>query len=219
MKPVNVDDVLKILHKYGKYIFVTDEKRYSSMVDEIANLKALKQEPCEDTVSRQAVLDEFHDLTNLYERIKQLPSVQPKQKTGRWILDEDKSLMFNIYKCSNCENIGARESKYCPNCGAKMVEPTCDNCKYNTASFMPCNACVNKSEYEPKEERQTRYDIEKVYDPIEGAERYTFVPKTGHWIDADGDNAICGCCNRLNHLYGTYCKHCGAKMESEESDG
>ena len=27
------------------------------------------------------------------------------------------------------------------------------------------------------EERQTRYDIEKVYDTIEGAERYTFVPK------------------------------------------
>ena len=48
MKAVNVDDVLKILHKYGKYIFVTDEKRYSSMADEIANLKALEQEPCED---------------------------------------------------------------------------------------------------------------------------------------------------------------------------
>lgn len=44
-------------------------------------------------------------------------------------------------------------------------------------------------------------------------------PKTGHWIDADGDNAICGCCNRLNHLYGTYCKHCGAKMnEPRESE-
>ena len=40
--------------------------------------------------------------------------------------------------------------------------------------------------------------------------------KSGKWIDADGDNAICSCCNRLNHLYGTYCKHCGAKMESEE---
>lgn len=45
MKAVNVDDVLKILYKYGKFIFMTDEKRYSSMVDEIANLKALKQEP------------------------------------------------------------------------------------------------------------------------------------------------------------------------------
>jgi capsule polysaccharide export protein KpsC/LpsZ len=45
-------------------------------------------------------------------------------------------------------------------------------------------------------------------------------PKTGHWIDADGDNAICDCCNRLNHLYGTYCKHCGAKMvePQERSD-
>lgn len=44
-------------------------------------------------------------------------------------------------------------------------------------------------------------------------------PKTGYWIDADGDNATCGCCNRLNHLYGTYCKHCGAKMvESRESE-
>ena len=44
--------------------------------------------------------------------------------------------------------------------------------------------------------------------------------KTGHWMGADGDNAICSCCNRLNHLYGEYCKHCGAKMfeprESEE---
>ena len=45
-------------------------------------------------------------------------------------------------------------------------------------------------------------------------------PKTGLWIDADGDNAICGCCNRLNHLYGTYCKHCGARMvEPQESEG
>ena len=44
MKAVNVDDVLKILHKYGKYIFVTDMKKYFSMVDEIANLKPLSPE-------------------------------------------------------------------------------------------------------------------------------------------------------------------------------
>ena len=45
MKAVNVNEVLKILYKYGKYIFTTDEKKYSSMIDEIANLKALEQEP------------------------------------------------------------------------------------------------------------------------------------------------------------------------------
>jgi len=40
--------------------------------------------------------------------------------------------------------------------------------------------------------------------------------KEGIWIDKDGDNAICGCCNRLNHLYGQYCKHCGVKMKEGE---
>lgn len=36
-------------------------------------------------------------------------------------------------------------------------------------------------------------------------------PKTGRWIDSDGDNAICSSCHRLNHLYGVFCKHCGSR--------
>lgn len=52
MKAVNVDDVLQILYKYGPYIFVTDEKRYSSMVDEIANLKPLPQETVTEFADR-----------------------------------------------------------------------------------------------------------------------------------------------------------------------
>ena len=35
-------------------------------------------EPCDDAVSRQAVLNEFYDVENLYNRIKQLPSVTQK---------------------------------------------------------------------------------------------------------------------------------------------
>ena len=59
----------------------------------------------------------------------------------------------------------------------------------------------------------TLYKVVKNMPPV------TPQPKTGYWIDADGDNAICGCCNRLNHLYGTYCKHCGARMvETQESE-
>ena len=38
--------------------------------------------------------------------------------------------------------------------GCKVVEPTCDTCKYNTATFMPCNACDNKSLFEPKESEE-----------------------------------------------------------------
>lgn len=66
---------------------------------------------------------------------------------------------------------------------------------------------------------EDREKIEKLDVKIEDLEPVTPVEKVGRWIDADGDNAICGCCNRLNHLYGDYCKHCGAKMiEQQESE-
>ena len=42
-------------------------------------------------------------------------------------------------------------------------------------------------------------------------------PKTGHWIDKDGNSAVCSCCNKNNTLYGDFCKSCGAIMvESQE---
>ena len=64
MKAVNVDEVLKILHKYGRYIFVTDEKKYSDMVDEIANLKALEQEPKSEWEQDHAILKAYSDGAN-----------------------------------------------------------------------------------------------------------------------------------------------------------
>ena len=136
MKVVSVDDVLKILHKYGKYIFVTDEKRYSSMVDEIANLKALEQQPYEDCISRQTVLDMLEDINAetegvgfYYEHyvkyIKDLPSVTPKEKTGKWIPlgNYDEWGNENSYKCSECGERNFYPDNYCHNCGAKMIEP------------------------------------------------------------------------------------------------
>lgn len=53
-------------------------------------LKALEQEPCEDAVSRQAVLDiiekeEFKG--DALSEIEKLPSVKP-QKAGHWIIEK-----------------------------------------------------------------------------------------------------------------------------------
>ena len=82
-------------------------------------------EPCEDAVSRQAVLNEFYDMENLYERIKKLPSVRPQEQTGHWI-DDTK---YGGTECSECgrwflhATIAKNEIMYCPNCGAKMVVP------------------------------------------------------------------------------------------------
>ena len=81
-----------------------------------------------DTISRQAALYALHLLsiealkkhrfdydaliTICSKKIKNLPSVQPKQKTGRWIDDN----------CSECGQYvyHGDANNYCPNCGAYM---------------------------------------------------------------------------------------------------
>ena len=57
-------------------------------------------------------------------RLEALPSIQPEQRTGKWIESND----IDFYRCSECgcywekgmvENCNM---DFCPNCGAKMEE-------------------------------------------------------------------------------------------------
>ena len=115
--------------------------------DYLALVNADMKEPCEDAVSRQAVPNELtfiggdiepDDLTILFrDRIKQLPSVQPKAKTGHWSR-KTKVDAYDIAgvktwgikcQCDRCdfttivvEDFGYY--KYCPNCGAEMKGDT-----------------------------------------------------------------------------------------------
>ena len=98
-------------------------------------IKALEQEPCEDCISRQAV-DELSEalvhttinkadfVCNFWERLQKLPPVTPKEKTGKWIYTGD-YITDGMLKCSSCgyEHDVADRFLYCPNCGARMVEP------------------------------------------------------------------------------------------------
>lgn len=116
------------------------DEAYKSMIDalEIA-IKALEQEPCDDAVSRQAVLDinEHHhgQMPNhvnheIWKEIKALPPVAPQPKMGRWIMSDD-----GLYRpiCNNCGahpwkgyiptvEEATEVFKYCPNCGCAMQE-------------------------------------------------------------------------------------------------
>ena len=91
----------------------------------------------DDLISRQAVINTLYEMDKvlnvdrtvemyrdlLKECYTVLPSVNP-QKIGHWIRVDDTKM-----KCSNCDIIHLIAQyprigiNYCPNCGAKMVEP------------------------------------------------------------------------------------------------
>lgn len=112
-------------------------KEDKNIQEDLRKLKYLQKEPCEDAVSRQAAKraleDRFMELQKRHDdkryetnyclnTILELPSVNP-QRIGHWMLTDD-----DFVYCSECEDsyyprpIDA-SWYYCPNCGAKMVEP------------------------------------------------------------------------------------------------
>ena len=95
------------------------------------NKPCISQEPCEDVISREALLKmqyriddsatlSARDVVNV-EDIKDAPVITPKEKVGHWVLHKESSVFGNIYKCSEC-NItnGNKFFKFCPYCGARM---------------------------------------------------------------------------------------------------
>lgn len=109
----------------------TDKQHYEAKQMAI---KALEHEPCEDAISRQAAIDGLNsingtsELDKAFEVIENLPPVNPQPKIGHWIDKTRQSacgIVFCKVECSECgESSGLSHTlaKYCPNCGAKMVE-------------------------------------------------------------------------------------------------
>ena len=93
--------------------------------------RLLEQQPCDDTVSRQAVLDvinlNWDYRKNCIRAIDDLPSTTPQQKSGKWIKQTLSVKPFgeDTVLCDQCAFMTDKDSmyNYCPNCGAKMVEP------------------------------------------------------------------------------------------------
>lgn len=92
-----------------------------------------EQEPCTDSVSRQAVLQELtfigseidpDELTCIFrDRIEQLPSVRPQEQTGHWTrisMDRYTTHAQYWYECDKCGVHNLGNTDFCPNCGARM---------------------------------------------------------------------------------------------------
>ena len=100
----------------------------------VAVLKAFMENPLFSDVHKAAFNIAIHDIkqrhdwdiNNLilinkdnYEPLKQEP------KTGKWISTETKGVRYAFwcrYKCSLCGGLSDC-TNFCPNCGARMVEP------------------------------------------------------------------------------------------------
>ena len=98
------------------------DKRYGALNE---------QEPCDDAIGRQAVIEVLKDKWNMFsdandamqesiDTIEALSPVTPQQKTGHWI--EERTYM----ECPKCHDIWHYEKnqterfRCCPNCGVKM---------------------------------------------------------------------------------------------------
>ena len=203
----------------------------SLKTDEAYDLMYEEPDFCEDCISRkQAIqglgeqpyawtdsdfeIQQIQDWKNTKAMLEELPSVLPKCKEGKTEYPEFLSRWY----------------------GEPMPRTEIDNCgniytmSISNGEEFECKAedCISRVDaikaIQDKAKKLTNVDT---INGLCGAVAILFdlspvipqEPKTGYWIDADGDNAICSCCNRLNHLYGDYCKHCGAKMtESQESE-
>jgi len=106
-------------------------------------IKAPKsEEPSDDCVSRQAVLERINDWwgitstsgePSICDYIRELPSVTSTRKKGKWLSAEEYALKIgaevtediknSLYKfCPFCEQTVFMERNYCPNCGAEMED-------------------------------------------------------------------------------------------------
>ena len=102
---------------------MTKEEYLRKVAEMQTDISAIKQKEgeesktCNDCIHKAVCYRYSYGLPENYA--EKCGDFEPSRK-GHWILDEEKSLMFNVYKCSNCEVIGARQSNFCPNCGADM---------------------------------------------------------------------------------------------------
>lgn len=132
-KSMTIDDALNVLRDTNAYGTMDIAK--SVILDYFA---ALSEEPMDDLISRDAVLDACSQSINILDamsRIEDLPSVTPKQRTGHWIYGEDNlGTGRDGWYCNQCGHfefldysLGMKNAKLnlpnpCPNCGAKMEE-------------------------------------------------------------------------------------------------
>lgn len=131
---MTISEAQSVLHCPDAYGGIYGEK-YGEALN--MAMEALKGEPCEDCISRQAVLEYIegseaelgHSSENelVCQDIKELPSVTPKPKPILYSGDgyADGCMVYDMAECPNCGYEYEDGDKdwglpFCPNCGQSL---------------------------------------------------------------------------------------------------
>lgn len=98
-------------------------------------------EPCDDAISRQAVLEKaicvpiarvvtedkvIYRKIVFVDEIENIPPVTHAEKVGKWISNAEDDLKISEYTCSNCKGLSDEDSDFCPKCGSRMIHEVKD---------------------------------------------------------------------------------------------
>ena len=111
---------------------ISDDGEREKGLEYIRNMPSVNpQEPRGDAIDRAEaikVASGYCHPANVAKELAKLPPVTPQPKTGHWEKATDKYCYW--YKCSCCGTKASKNewgsdyfSPYCPECGARMIEP------------------------------------------------------------------------------------------------
>lgn len=133
---VNKQTIKEEMLKYG---FRSPDMTVTEFIEDLRPSNS--QKPCEDCISRQAAIyiaSGYCHPANISAELAKLPPVQPKIRTGHWIMPRNDDGMSDPIeyqvRCSECgfdfdpqtwhmELHKYGGDKYCPYCGVRMIEP------------------------------------------------------------------------------------------------
>lgn len=80
-------------------------------------------------MTKEEILQEFSDINNVYnnctrhDTLKHMLDELTEPNTGHWISHYDEDAKEGWYECGRCHTERALNTKFCPDCGCRMVEP------------------------------------------------------------------------------------------------
>ena len=131
-----INEIMKRLSELPN-VTLSDGQEYIQLYDAMETVKrTLEQQPYEEAISRQAVLDcltatglkKYDYILNARNKIKNLPSVKPQEpKTVLYSGDgyADGYMVYDMAECPNCGYEYEDGDKdwglsFCPNCGQAL---------------------------------------------------------------------------------------------------